>query len=214
MKKNIACILLAFVALIANMSLLAQSDPSAAVKEPGGPETAPSVNVILPPAAAKPAEPTPAASAESPTVANKPVFYDEEGVRNLVSKFTDLWNQHDPRGLTELWDENGDYISVSGKLATNLNETDIIFYEEQRGRYAKSQLETNIQNIRFFSPILALVDLDMNITGAISFEGREKAPQNVHMVLVVARKNENESNWKIIVGRSFFFIQPVTRVSP
>jgi len=194
------------------------TDSNAVLKKPSFSLTSTETAAFLPAATSTPLIPPTVPDADKTSdnkeKTNSP--FDENGIRNLVQSFAIQWNKRNPSALAELWEENGDFIYSNGRLAVNPNEVDIILYSELRGPYAQSKMELNVQNIRFFSPLLAFIDVDAfisGITGVTGTEGREKSSQNLHYIFIVSRVSES-SPWKIVVARAFLFTGPVTKVNP
>src|SRR5260370_12467955 len=128
---------------------------------------------------------------------------DEDAIRHMGREAVSRLNRNDAKAIRELWDENADYVSVGGKLIRGrqaMEDSFAAMLKEGGG----TQTAT-IEQVRFITPDLAIVDASWTIHGALNATGRPLPPIEGRGVEIVQKK---QSRWRFVATREMVVWKP------
>jgi len=128
---------------------------------------------------------------------------DEDAIRHMVTEAVSRLNRNDARAIRELWDENADYVSVGGKLIRGRQAMED-FFAAMLKEGGGTQTAT-IEQVRFITPDLAIVDGSWTITGALDANGRPLPPIEGRGLEIVQKK---QSRWRFVATREMVVWKP------
>jgi len=128
---------------------------------------------------------------------------DEDAIRHMVTEAVSRLNRNDARAIRELWDENADYVSVGGKLIRGRQAMED-FFAAMPKEGGGIQTAT-IEQVRFITPDLAIVDGSWTITGALDASGRPLPPIEGRGLEIVQKK---QSRWRFVATREMVVWKP------
>lgn len=129
---------------------------------------------------------------------------DEQGIKDLVNRFTDAWNRHDAKAMAATWTEGGDVINPAGRYARGRSDIEKLAMDEHTGAFRSSSLAVTITSIRFVKNNLAFVDCSSHLMGV--HWGRDKASSNFdhHLAFLAERR---KGKWYFVSARPYAFIK-------
>ena len=114
----------------------------------------------------------------------------------MVDQAVARLNKGDISALDDFWDENADYIGVDGTLIKGRPQMQVFF--RKMAESSKGQQVASIEQIRFITPDLAIVDGSWTVAGARGADGKELPPINGRGFEVVQKRN---GKWRFIATR-------------
>jgi uncharacterized protein (TIGR02246 family) len=112
-------------------------------------------------------------------------------------------NQGDVTAVRDFWDEKADYVGIGGQFIRGRQAIEDFF---TRLLKAGSGTETaTIEQIRFLSPELAIVDGSWTITGAQDADGKVLPPMHGRGCEVVQKK---QRRWRFVATREMVVWNP------
>ncbi len=128
---------------------------------------------------------------------------DEDAIRHMVSDAVRRLNQGDGTAIPDFWDEKADYVGIGGQFIRGRQAIEDFF---TRLLKVGSGTETaTIEQIRFLSPSLAIVDGSWTITGARDAGGKELAPIYGRGCEIVQKK---QRRWRFVATREMVVWNP------
>ena len=124
-----------------------------------------------------------------------PTSRDETRIRSMVDQALNRLNQGDTTAFDEFWDEDADYVGVTGTLTKGRTQIQALF-RQAAGR--SGHQTATIEQVRFITPEIATVDGTWTVTGARDPNGQELAPIKGRGFEVVQKKN---GRWRFLVTR-------------
>ena len=124
-----------------------------------------------------------------------PTSRDETRIRSMVDQALNRLNQGDTTAFDEFWDEDADYVGVTGTLTKGRIQIQALF-RQAAGR--SGHQTATIEQVRFITPEIATVDGTWTVTGARDPNGQELAPIKGRGFEVVQKKN---GRWRFVVTR-------------
>ncbi len=121
---------------------------------------------------------------------------DSAAIKQCVAAWEDAWNKHDAHATAMRYVEDGDFSSTTGipshgwkDLESHYNEIFTTFLKD-------AQRTDNVKSIRFLTPEIASVDIDWQMTGARTRDGKD-APNRKGLLTWIVTKHNGE--WMITI---------------
>jgi uncharacterized protein (TIGR02246 family) len=125
------------------------------------------------------------------TAQNQPNAADADSVaiKQVCADFSENFSRHDAHGVAMTFAEDADFTNMRGSRSHGRAEIEKWFALLFRGNLKDSLRTDTVKSIRFFSPELAAVDADTEITGTKAADGSEVPPRKGLMIVLVTKQN-------------------------
>jgi uncharacterized protein (TIGR02246 family) len=123
---------------------------------------------------------------------------DEQTIRRMVEQAISRLNKGDITAIDDFWAQDADYVSVDGRLITGRAQIRAFFHELAKSTAGQAQQTSSIEQIRFLTPELAIVDGLWTVTGARDAAGKDLPPIKGKGFEVVQKK---EGQWWFVATR-------------
>jgi uncharacterized protein (TIGR02246 family) len=121
---------------------------------------------------------------------------DMAGIKQCVAAWEDAWNRHDAQATTMAYVEDGDFSNTTGIPSHGWKELEA-HYNEIFTTFLKDAHRTDtVKSIRFLTPEIASVDIDWQMTGAKTRDGKDVPIRKGLLTWIVTKHN---GEWKITI---------------
>ena len=121
---------------------------------------------------------------------------DSSAIKQCVAAWEDAWNRHDAHATAMAYVEDGDFSSTTGIPSHGWKELEA-HYNEIFTTFLKDAHRTDtVKSIRFLGPDTASVDIDWQMTGARTRDGRD-APNRKGLLTWIVTKHNGQ--WMITI---------------
>jgi uncharacterized protein (TIGR02246 family) len=121
---------------------------------------------------------------------------DSAGIKQCVAAWEDAWNRHDAHATATAYVEDGDFSSTTGIPSHGWKELEA-HYNEIFTTFLKDAHRTDtVKSIRFLGPDIASVDIDWQMTGARTRDGKD-APNRKGLLTWIVTKHNGQ--WMITI---------------
>ena len=121
---------------------------------------------------------------------------DSAAIKQCVAAWEDAWNRHDAHATATAYVEDGDFSSTTGIPSHGWKELEA-HYNEIFTTFLKDAHRTDtVKSIRFLGPEIASVDIDWQMTGARTREGKD-APNRKGLLTWIVTKHNGQ--WMITI---------------
>ena len=121
---------------------------------------------------------------------------DSAGIKQCVAAWEDAWNRHDAHATAMAYVEDGDFSSTTGISSHGWKELEA-HYNEIFTTFLKDAHRTDtVKSIRFLGPEMASVDIDWQMTGARTRDGKD-APNRKGLLTWIVTKHNGQ--WMITI---------------
>jgi uncharacterized protein (TIGR02246 family) len=121
---------------------------------------------------------------------------DSAAIKQCVAAWEDAWNRHDAHATAIAYVEDGDFSSTTGIPSHGWKELEA-HYNEIFTTFLKDAHRTDtVKSIRFLGPDIASVDIDWQMTGARTRDGRD-APNRKGLLTWIVTKHNGQ--WMITI---------------
>ena len=115
---------------------------------------------------------------------------DSAAIKQCVAAWEDAWNRHDAHATAAAYVEDGEFSSTTGVPSHGSKELEA-HYNEIFTTFLKDAHRTDtVRSIRFLTPEIASVDIDWQMTGARTRDGKD-APNRKGLLTWVVTKQRN-----------------------
>jgi uncharacterized protein (TIGR02246 family) len=122
---------------------------------------------------------------------------DSAGVKQCVAAWEDAWNRHDAHATATAYVEDGDFSSTTGVPSHGWKDLEA-HYNEIFTTFLKDAHRTDtVRSIRFLSPEIASVDIDWEMTGAKTRDGKDIPVRKGLLTWVVTKQHNGK--WMITI---------------
>jgi len=122
---------------------------------------------------------------------------DSAAIKQCVTAWEDAWNRHDAHATAMAYVEDGDFSSTTGVPSHGWKELEA-HYNEIFTTFLKDAHRTDtVRSIRFLSPEIAVADIDWQMTGARTRDGKD-APNRKGLLTWVVTK-QHDGHWMITI---------------
>jgi uncharacterized protein (TIGR02246 family) len=128
---------------------------------------------------------------------------DSAAIKQCVAAWEDAWNRHDAHATATAYVEDGEFSSTTGVPSKGWKELEA-HYNEIFTTFLKDAHRTDtVRSIRFLTPEIATVDIDWQMTGARTRDGKD-APNRKGLLTWVVTKQHN-GQWMITIYHESVF---------
>jgi uncharacterized protein (TIGR02246 family) len=121
---------------------------------------------------------------------------DSAAIKQCVAAWEDAWNRHDAHATATAYVEDGDFSSTTGVPSHGWKELEA-HYKEIFTTFLKDAHRTDtVRSIRFLTPEIASVDIDWQMTGARTRDGKDAPNRKGLLTWVVTKQN---GKWMITI---------------
>jgi uncharacterized protein (TIGR02246 family) len=121
---------------------------------------------------------------------------DSAAIKQCVAAWEDAWNRHDAHATAIAYVEDGDFSSTTGIPSHGWKELEA-HYNEIFTTFLKDAHRTDtVKSIRFLGPDIASVDIDWQMTGARTRDGKD-APNRKGLLTWIVTKHNGQ--WMITI---------------
>jgi len=128
---------------------------------------------------------------------------DEDAIRQMVSEAVRRLNQGDVTAIRDFWDEKADYVGIGGQFIRGSQAIEDFF--TRLLRVGGGTETVTIEQVRFLSPELAIVDGSWTITGARDADGKELPPLQGRGCEIAQKK---QRRWRFVATREMVIWNP------
>jgi uncharacterized protein (TIGR02246 family) len=127
---------------------------------------------------------------------------DSAAIKQCVAAWEDAWNRHDAHATATAYVEDGDFSSTTGIPSHGWKELEA-HYNEIFTTFLKDAHRTDtVKSIRFLGPDIASVDIDWQMTGARTRDGKD-APNRKGLLTWIVTKHNGQ--WMITIYHESVF---------
>lgn len=123
---------------------------------------------------------------------------DETAIHHLMESFTIHWHKSDARGLSMFWIPDGDFVNPSGTVLKGRQEIAGFYAQAFSMGYGGSTATATIDQLRFLSSTIAVIDGKFEIIGAPARE-RQGLPAEKGRYTAIVEKISGR--WFIVSNR-------------
>lgn len=121
---------------------------------------------------------------------------ESAAIKQCVAAWEDAWNRHDAHATAAAYVEDGDFSSTTGVPSHGWKELEA-HYNEIFTTFLKDAHRTDtVRSIRFLRPDIASVDIDWQMTGARTRDGKDAPNRKGLLTWVVTKRN---GQWMILI---------------
>ena len=121
---------------------------------------------------------------------------DSAAIKQCVAAWSDAWNRHDARATAMKYVEDGDFTNTTGVPSHGWKALED-HYNEIFTTFLKDAHRTDtVRSIRFLNPETASVDIDWQMTGAKTRDGKDVALRKGLLTWIVTKQG---GEWKIAI---------------
>ena len=127
---------------------------------------------------------------------------DSAAIKQCVAAWEDAWNRHDAHATATAYVEDGDFSSTTGIPSHGWKDLEA-HYNEIFTTFLKDAHRTDtVKSIRFLGPDTASVDIDWQMTGARTRDGKD-APNRKGLLTWIVTKHNGQ--WMITIYHESVF---------
>jgi len=121
---------------------------------------------------------------------------DSAAIKQCVAAWEDAWNRHDAHATAIRYVEDGDFSSTTGIPSHGWKELENHYNEIFTTFLKDAQRTDTVKSIRFLTPEIASVDIDWQMTGAKTRDGKD-APNRKGLLTWIVTKHNGQ--WMITI---------------
>jgi len=121
---------------------------------------------------------------------------DSAAIKQCVAAWEDAWNHHDAHATAMRYVEDGDFSSTTGIPSHGWKELESHYNEIFTTFLKDAQRTDTVKSIRFLGPDIASVDIDWQMTGARTRDGKD-APNRKGLLTWIVTKHNGQ--WMITI---------------
>jgi uncharacterized protein (TIGR02246 family) len=122
---------------------------------------------------------------------------DRAAIAQTLDRFRDAWNTHDAHAFALTFTDDADFTNVAGVHAQGRANVEAFHAPVFAGVFKDSHQTGKIRSIRFLKPDLAAADIDWEMTGAKSPDGKPRPYRRGLLNWVMAK--QADGSWLILV---------------
>jgi len=121
---------------------------------------------------------------------------DSAAIKQCVAAWEAAWNRHDAHATAIRYVEDGDFSSTTGVPSHGWKELENHYNEIFTTFLKDAQRTDTVKSIRFLTPEIASVDIDWQMTGAKTRDGKD-APNRKGLLTWIVTKHNGQ--WMITI---------------
>lgn len=133
---------------------------------------------------------------------------EEAAIRKVFADYEGAWNRHDAAALASFYTADGDAVFPSGKKASGRSAVQASEAANHSSMNRASNTTRSIENVRFVTPNVALVDSSVEIAGMADQNGERLPHRHALMTTVLVKQSDA---WQIAANRAMV---PATTHAP
>lgn len=122
---------------------------------------------------------------------------DRAAIAQTLDRLVDAWNTHDAHAFALTFTDDADFTNVAGAHAQGRANVEAFHAPMFAGIFKDSHQTGKIRSIRFLKPDLAAVDIEWEMTGAKSPDGKPRPYRRGLLNWVMAK--QADGSWLILV---------------
>lgn len=122
---------------------------------------------------------------------------DRAAIAQTLDRLVDAWNTHDAHAFALTFTDDADFTNVVGEHAQGRANVEAFHAPMFAGIFKDSHQTAKIRSIRFLKPDLAAVDIDWEMTGAKSPDGKPWPYRRGLLNWVMTK--QADGSWLIVV---------------
>lgn len=127
---------------------------------------------------------------------------DSAAIKQCVAAWEDAWNRHDAHATAMAYVEDGEFSSTTGVPSHGWKDLEA-HYNEIFTTFLKDAHRTDtVRSIRFLTPEIASVDIDWQMSGARTRDGKD-APNRKGLLTWIVTKHNGQ--WMITIYHESVF---------
>lgn len=130
---------------------------------------------------------------------------DKMAIEGLIKNFSTHWHDSDAHGLAMFWRADGDFINPAGMMLKGREQIEAFYSQAFKMGYAGSTVDTTIDQLRFLTPDLALVDGEFTINGASMGDHKERPAEHGYFTVIAERTS---GQWMVVSNREMEPLAP------
>jgi uncharacterized protein (TIGR02246 family) len=123
---------------------------------------------------------------------------DRDAIYGLIDSVVACWDRADAQGLSMLWQADGDIIVPDGSLLKGRNQIENFYSGAFGGGYGASTTIATIDQLRFLSADLALVDGQFIVRRRLSANNQQLPPERAFFSIIAQKVS---GRWLIVAVR-------------
>jgi uncharacterized protein (TIGR02246 family) len=123
---------------------------------------------------------------------------DRDAIYGLIDSLVACWDRADAQGLSMLWQADGDIIVPDGSLVKGRNHIETFYSGVFAGGYGASRAIATIDQVRFLSADLALVDGQFIVRRVLAANNQELPPERGFFSIIAQKVS---GRWLIVASR-------------
>jgi uncharacterized protein (TIGR02246 family) len=131
------------------------------------------------------------------TPAGKGSSRDKEAIHSQIDVFVTAWNNHDPRAMSMVYDEDADLVNPFGRSAKSRTEIEALLKDEHTGPVRDSCISLMFEGLRLLTSDVAVSDHSFEMSGVRDRSGA-KTTLRGHLTMVFRKHRET---WRIVACR-------------
>lgn len=121
---------------------------------------------------------------------------DTAAIKQCVAAWEEAWNHHDVHATAARFVEDGDYSNTTGTASHGWKELEDHFNEIFTTFLKDAQRTDTVKSIRFLTPEIASVDINWQMTGAKTRDGKDAPNRKGMLIWIVTKQN---GQWMITI---------------
>ena len=123
---------------------------------------------------------------------------DQMAIGKLINNFSVVWHDSDAHGLAMFWKPDGDFVNPAGMMLKGREQIEAFYAQAFKLGYEGSTVDTTIDQLRFLTPDIALVDGEFTITGASTSDHKERPAEHGYFTVIAERVS---GQWMVASNR-------------
>ena len=121
---------------------------------------------------------------------------DQKAIRDVMDKFMDAWNRHDPHAFAAVFAEDADFTNVLGIGASGRAKIEEFHAPVFATIFKNSHQKYDEIKVRFIRDDIAAVDVHWQMTGATDPQGNPRPDRHGLLNFVMGK---DAGRWQIVV---------------
>jgi uncharacterized protein (TIGR02246 family) len=121
---------------------------------------------------------------------------DSTAIKQCVAAWEDAWNRHDAHATARSYVEDGDVSSTTGIPSHGWKELEDHYNDIFTTFLKDAQRTDTVKSIRFLTPDIASVDIDWQMMGAKTRDGKDAPNRKGLLTWIVTKRN---GQWMITI---------------
>ena len=122
---------------------------------------------------------------------------DRVAIGQAATVFVDAWNAHDSHAFALTFVTDGDFTNVLGVHAHGRPAIDTLHARVFEKIFKTTHQTLQVRSIRLITPVVAAVDIDWQMTGAVNPDG--SARPELRGLLNWVMQRQSDGSWLIVV---------------